>query len=104
MFAPEPKARAVLTAGTVYAVAGADGWIYFGQVTPLKRIGFLRFRSREIEPLDRVLSCPVMSEVTVHYPSVGDALRRGLWTKIGKAALHPDLRVPRDQVQWPVGP
>ena len=103
MFRPDPKARASLVAGTVYAVAGADGWIYFGQVTPQKRIGFLRFRSREIGTLDRLLSFPIMSEVTVHYPSIGEALRRGLWRKIGKAALHPDLSVPRAQVQWPAG-
>lgn len=103
MFEPDPKARTVLAAGTVYAIAGADGWIYFGQVTPMKRIGFLRFRSREIESPASILSMPIMAEVTVSYPSIGDALRKGLWKRIGKAALHPDLGVPRDQVQWPVG-
>lgn len=103
MFEPDSKARAVTTAGTVYAVVGSDGWVYFGQVTPTKRIGFLRFRSRQIESLDQILSSPVMSEVTVHYASIGDALRKGVWKRVGKAALHPDLGVPRDQVQWPVG-
>ena len=103
MFEPDLKARTDLAAGVIYAVAAADGWIYFGQVTSEKRIGFLRFRSREIEDLDRILSMPVMSEVTVAWPSIGAALRLGQWKKIGKAALHPDLRVPRDQVQWPAG-
>ncbi|WGM45537.1 hypothetical protein KOAAANKH_00400 [Brevundimonas sp. NIBR10] len=103
MFEPDPNARAVLAAGTLYAVVGTDGWIYFGQVTPLRRIGFLRYRSREIESPRRILSMPIMSEVTVSYPSIGNALRNGVWKRIGKAEMHPDLAVPRDQVQWPVG-
>lgn len=103
MFEPDAKARAVMAAGTVYAVVGGDGRIYFGQVTPTKRVGFLRLRSDKLESLDRILSSPVMSEVTVHYASIGDALRTGVWKRVGKAALHSDLNVPRDQVQWPVG-
>jgi len=48
MFEALPKARAVLKAGTLYAVSGERDWIYFGQVARDKQIGFFRKRARKL--------------------------------------------------------
>jgi len=103
MFEPSPKARAVLSPGMVYAVAGPEGWLYFGQVTSDKRIGFFRYRTRTLDAWAEVLSKPVMAEVNVSYSSIGRALRSGAWKRLQSASLHLELRHPRAQVQWPVG-
>lgn len=84
MFEGQPTARADMTVGTLYAVAGDAGWVYYGQVTPEKKIGF--FRRRDREPVDPsiVLDTPVMSVVSVAYPSITSAIRAGRWKRLGR--------------------
>lgn len=103
MFEVSPKARADLTSGAVYAVNGEGGWIYYGQVTPEKKIGFFRFRSREIAEVSDVLAAPAMTIITVGVQSITSALRSGLWKKLGRFAVASAVAEPRPHVQWPVG-
>ena len=103
MFTGDPKARADLKAGTVYAVMGDDGWIYYGQVTREKRVGFFRRRDRDVADISSILSSSVMTTVSVAYPSITRALRAGQWTKLGRYELVDGLRAARRVVQWPVG-
>ncbi len=103
MFPALPIARADLTKGTLYAVTGEADWVYYGQVTPAKRIAFFRRRDREVSDPRDVIATPVMSQVIVAYPSVGRAVRSGAWSKLGRFQLRPDLLVEPDTVQWPVG-
>lgn len=91
-----------MKAGTLYAIAGDGGWIYFGQVTPEKLIGFFKFRTRKLEDAQAALSCPVMSVVSVVHPSIGGALRAGRWTKLGRLPVVATLKEPRAMVQWPL--
>lgn len=92
-----------MTPGTLYAVLGDAGWIYYGQVTPDKKIGF--FRRRDREPVDAafVLSAPIMAVIVVSYPSITRALRSGRWKKLGRFTTTQELVEPRPMVQWPVG-
>jgi hypothetical protein len=103
MFGVDPKARAALTPGTLYAIAGEEGWIYYGQVTPNKLIGFFRHRGRGISDPGEVLAAPIMARVAVIHQSIGQALRAGHWKKLGKYDVHPELLKPVSFVQWPVG-
>lgn len=103
MFENSSTARAVLTPGTVYATLGEAGWLYYGQVTPEKSIGFFRYRSRDLELPDAVLDVPMMSVVKVEYPSITRALRSGIWKKLGRFPLAPELNESRQIVQWPTG-
>ena len=103
MFPIVPKARADLTKGTLYAIAGEAGWIYYGHVTPAKRIAFFRRRDREVSDPREVIATQVMSQVIVAYPSIGRAVRSGAWSKLGRFQLRPDLLVAPDTVQWPTG-
>jgi hypothetical protein len=103
VFEANSTARADLTAGTLYALIGDGGWVYYGQVTPDKKVGFFRRRDREaIEPR-KVIVEPVMTVVSVAYPSITRALRNGRWTKLGRLAVADELVAPRSSVQWPVG-
>lgn len=103
MFEPKPTARADLTAGALYAVTGEDGWIYYGQITPEKKVGFFRRRDRETTTPASVLTEPIMTVTSVGYPSIRRALRDGYWIKLGRFPLGDELRAPRPSVQWPVG-
>lgn len=103
MFEAVPKARADMTSGAVYAVTGEGGWIYYGQVTAEKRIGFFRFRSRETAEVAEVLAAPAMTVITVGVQSITAALRSGLWKKLGRFAVATAVAEPRPSVQWPVG-
>ena len=103
MFPALPRARADLTKGTLYAIAGEEDWIYYGQVTPAKRIAFFRRRDREVSDPHEVVAAHVMSQVSVAYSSIGRAVRSGAWSKLGRLQLHPDLLVEPDTVQWSVG-
>lgn len=47
MFEPKPTARADMTAGTLYAVTGEGGWIYYGQVTPEKKVASGDYHSKQ---------------------------------------------------------
>ncbi len=86
----------------LYAIAGADGQIYYGQIPPGGGVGFFRFRSSTLEP-EAALAAGVMSRFGVNRPSIGHALRVGVWRKIGRYDLDPTLKVPPLLVQWPVG-
>ncbi len=103
MFEAKPTARADLAAGTLYAVTGGSEWIYYGQVTPEKKVGFLRRRDRQPSEVNVVLAAPVMAVITVGYPSITRALRTGLWKKLGRFPLVEELIAPRPSVQWPIG-
>lgn len=103
MFQPSPSSRAVLKSGTIYAVSGEAGWIYYAQVTPDKRMGFFHFRTTELADLSSVLSAPLMAVLGVNYPSVTRALRSGAWLKLGGYELANGLRNPLPLVHWPVG-
>lgn len=87
--------------GTLYAIAGEKGWIYYGQVTPEKAIAFFRRRDRALASPDGIVNSPVMAVIDVAYPSIGRALRAGTWKKLGRCPL-PE-RASRMVVQWPVG-
>ena len=103
MFEKEPSARADLKPGTLYAVAGEEAWVYYGQVTPEKKVAFFRYRDRKAACAEAPLAAPIMSVITVAYPSITRALRSGSWKKVGRAPVVDELVEPRPSVQWPVG-
>lgn len=102
MFESDPVARADMTAGTLYAIAGERGWVYYGQVTAEKAIAFFRRRDRAITTTEDITSAPVMAVVDVAHPSIGRALRAGIWKKLGRYPLSEQSES-RTVVQWPVG-
>lgn len=103
MFEGQPKARADMTAGALYAVTGDAGWVYYGQVTPEKKVGFFRKRDRDLADPATVLDAPIMSVVSVAYSSITRAIRAGRWKKLGRFPIVQALIDPRPSVQWPVG-
>ena len=103
MFAGNPKTRADLKPGTLYALVGEGRWLYYGQVTPDKSVGFFRRRDREIADVQAILSSPIMTVVSVGFPSITRAVRAGSWHKLGRYDLVEALRAPPPVVQWPVG-
>jgi hypothetical protein len=92
-----------MTAGTLYAVCGEVDWIYYGQVTPEKKVGFFHRRDRQASALADVLASRVMVVISVAYPSITRAMRTGQWSKLGRFPVVKELVVPRPSVQWPVG-
>jgi hypothetical protein len=98
-----PKARADLKQGTLYALMGEGGWVYYGQVLPDKTIGFFRRRDRDVADVGNILSSPILAVVGVAYPSITRALRAGDWKRLGRYELVEALRSPPRLVQWPVG-
>lgn len=101
-FEKSPKARASIKEGVLYAIDGQDGFIYYGQLGRDKSVGF--FKHRDIE-LSRKFSPPshrIMSRFMISFPSIGRALRSGMWLKLGKFELHDDLQDYMVLVQWPV--
>ena len=103
VFEAKTTARADLTAGALYAVAGDCDWVYYGQVTHEKKVGLFRRRDREAAAPEVVLTAPIMAVVSVGYPSITRALRAGRWKKLGRFPLSDELGAPRPSVQWPVG-
>jgi len=103
MFESDPKARADLKPGTLYALCGEGEWIYYGQITPDKSVGFFRRRDCEVAAVADILSSPVMAVVSVAHPSITRALRAGRWSKLGRHELARSLQAARSVVQWPVG-
>ena len=103
MFDAEPKARADLKPGTVYAVMGERDWVYYGQVTANKNIGFFRYRGRLPEEPEVALDQPVMCVVAVAYPSISRALRSGQWKKLCRLRPVDSLIRPTPRVNWSVG-
>ncbi|MFP3920672.1 MAG: hypothetical protein ACLFU3_03105 [Dichotomicrobium sp.] len=103
MFGADPKASRDLKPGALYAVAGEEGWIYYGQVTPDKCVGFFRRRDRSLAVPETILTAAVMCILCISYASITTALRAGAWKKLGRFGLHDTLAGPHRQVQWPVG-
>lgn len=103
MFAPNPKARGDLTPGTLYALFGEKGLIYYGQVTPDEQIGFFRRRDHQVAETAIIIATPIMSVVGLWVPTIGLALRAGRWKKLGRFDVVNALRMPAPSVQWPVG-
>nr|WP_231377706.1 hypothetical protein [Sphingobium sp. JAI105] len=87
----------------MYSVAGEGGWLYYGQVTSEKKLGFFRRRDRDLTQPEVVLAEPIMFVITVAYPSITRALRSGRWKKLGRYAIAEGLVQPQPSVQWPVG-
>ena len=84
-----------MSAGALYAVTGEAGWIYYGQVTPEKRVGFFRRRDRKPSAVDDVLAAPIMAVISVAYPSIMRAVRNGQWQKLGRFSVVRELVAPR---------
>ena len=103
LFQPDPVAKRDLKLGTLYAVSGEGGWIYYGQVTQDKRIGFFHHRDREVRETESIVAFPVMARFSVQHVTIGQALRGGYWRKLGKFDLNRDLQNSLPCVQWPVG-
>ncbi|EKU75870.1 hypothetical protein [Sphingobium yanoikuyae] len=103
MFPEKPTARADLKPGTLYAIAGERGWIYYGQTTSEKSVGFFQRRDREPVDADSVLAAPVMSIITISYPSITRALRAGRWKKLGRYPVANGLVEPHPSVRWSAG-
>lgn len=103
MLQANPKARADLRPGTLFALLGEQEWVYYGQATSDKCVGFFRRRDREVADVEEILTSPIMSVISVVYPSITRALRTGRWQKLGRYELVPDLQRGRPVVQWPVG-
>ncbi|WP_417677005.1 hypothetical protein [Roseibium sp.] len=89
--------------GTLYAVSGEAGWIYYGQVGANKRLAFFRRRDRSVADVKEILASPVMFVLFVAAPSITRALRSGQWRKIGHFPAGDDVMTPRNIVQWPSG-
>lgn len=103
MFGEQPAARTDMTAGALYAIAGGAGWIYYGQITPEKKVGFFRRRDRELPDSGIVLESPIMSVVIVACPSIGRTVRAGRWKKLGRFPTVDALIAPQPSVEWSVG-
>lgn len=103
MFERRPGARADITPGVLYAIKGEQDWIYYGQITSEKAVGFFYRRDRKVEDVETVLQSAVMAIVDVGYPSITNALRSGAWMKMGRFNPVAELMRPRSTVQWPVG-
>jgi hypothetical protein len=103
MFQLDPMAKRDLKPGTLYAVSGEGRWIYYGQVTQEKTLGFFRYRDREVGETENVVTFPIMARFSIMYPSIGRALRDGYWRKLGKFDLGRDMQNSPPMVQWPVG-
>jgi len=101
-FPPAPRARANLSAGALYAIDGGDSFVYYGQVAANKQVGFFRFRSTVVS-VSEALSAELMCRVGVSYPSIGQALRAGVWIGLGRHELRSELIEEPVLVQWPVG-
>ena len=103
MFEGKPSSRADLKSGTLYAVCGEAQWIYYGQVSTDKRVGFFHRRDRNVASPTDILSTPLMTVIGVGYPSITRALRSGTWSKIGRFEVNSALKEPWPVVQWPAG-
>lgn len=103
MFDADPKARGDLKAGVVYAIAAPDGSIFYGQVCPDKSVAFFERRDQNLADAQTACVGPILSRFVVFHYSIGEALRGGVWRKLGRAALQPELETDRYVVQWPVG-
>ena len=95
MFNADPKSKADLKAGTLYAIVGASSWVYYGQVKEDKALGFFRRRDRNPAASEEILASDVMATVAISFPSIGRALRSGCWKKLGRFPLHKELQKTR---------
>ena len=102
LFPAAPRARSDLSPGSLYAIGGPSGYLYYGQVAPNKQLGFFRIRTERPNPT-AALGSQIMSRFGVALPSIGRALRTGHWLMLGRQPLHPNLRVEPVTAQWPVG-
>ena len=103
MFGENPSARVSLRAGMLYAVAGPGDSIFYGQTCADRSIAFFQVRHSKLSAFEPTDSIPVMSRISISYPSVGRAVRSGVWKAIGRASLRDELLEPSISVQWPVG-
>jgi len=89
--------------GTVYAIAGLNDYIYYAQIASDQTIGFFKFRSTSVQDFELVSTYPIMSRFVVSFPSIGRALRSGMWLKQGVHGLISELNNSLEMAQWPVG-
>jgi hypothetical protein len=99
-FEPDPKARGSLRPGTVYAVSGPDSWIYWAQVKSELEVGFFGFRSQDLADTEIAVQAEIVLELTLSHPSIGRALRSGVWKKLGVFAIGESLAFNRPRVHW----
>jgi hypothetical protein len=97
-----PKARANFSSGTIYAVSVGE-YIFYCQVAENQSFGFFKVRTSELLEIEDILKYPIMSRFGISRPSLGFALKEGIWKKIGKGKLAKELEKPAPTVQWPVG-
>jgi hypothetical protein len=102
-FPLQPKMRANLSPGALYAIDGERGWVYYGQITPHRTFGSFRFRTREIVTAGEVLRHPVMSHFHCVTGGIGDALRTGKWVKLGRFPVHEGLAEQPHSAMWSFG-
>lgn len=100
-FPPAPKAHPNLKVGSLFAIDGGDGFVYYGQVAPFDVFAFPRFRSHTLDAAG-ALSAPIMSRFVVQFASVVKAVRGGIWVTLGRQPLWPELNVQPVMAQWPV--
>src|SRR5690606_17583757 len=93
-FEPVPKGRGSIKPGTLYAVSGEGGWIYYGQVSPTQDVGFFRHRTRAIMDAPEVLEMEVMCRILIAHRSIGEAVRSGHWRTLGRHEPSPGLLDP----------
>ena len=104
LFDRSPNAREKRQPGTVYALSGEDGFIYYGQVGPGKGVvGFFKYRSSHVERTLDVVSKPLMCRLPIVLGSLGASLREGYAIILGRFEMHPGFVEPRILVQSPVG-
>lgn len=101
-FVADRSLKASWRPGTLYAVDGGEGWLYYGQVTWDEAIGFLKFRSSQLVDIENIQSFETMCRVSVSRPSVGRALRDGYWKNLGTRILHENWSKPFGLAQCPV--
>jgi len=99
-FEPDPKARGSTRPGTVYAVSGSENWIYWAQVKSEFEIGFFDYRSKDHANTNNALKSEVILELTVNIPSIGRALRSGVWKKLGVFPIGQSLAINRPRIHW----
>lgn len=99
-FEPDPKARGSTRPGTVYAVSGPKAWIYWAQVKSDLEIGFFNYRSKDLANTINALKSDVILELTVNIPSIGRALRSGVWKKLNVLPIGPSLAINRPRIHW----
>lgn len=63
-------------------------------------VGFFGYRSRELADTEIALESEIILELTVGHPSIGRALRSGMWKKLGAFPIGQSLAINRPRIHW----